>query len=91
MNRSVYPSIVERQVLKSRSWGFGNSKHCASKPPHFVLIQSIPFSHPSHDPTYHNSTPNTSNFFPSSLNGSFPNVGHVSLTPLYKFASNHNP
>lgn len=53
---------------------------------HSTQIQSL-----SHDPTYHNSTPSTSNFFPSSLNGSFPNVGHVSLTPLYRFASSHSP
>lgn len=45
----------------------------------------------SHDPMYHTSTPRTFHFLPSSLSGSFPNVGHVSLTPLLRLSSSHSP
>ena len=42
-------------------------------------------------PTYHTSTSRTSNLDPSSLKGSLPNVGHVSLIPLSRVSSSHSP
>ncbi|KAJ8606416.1 hypothetical protein MRB53_040999 [Persea americana] len=42
-------------------------------------------------PMYHTSTPMTSNFLPSSLNGSLPNVGQVSEMPLSSESSSQRP
>jgi hypothetical protein len=42
-------------------------------------------------PRVHSSTPMISNFSPSSLNGSFPNVGHELLTPFSNESSSHRP
>lgn len=47
--------------------------------------------HASHPPTHHTSTPTTSNFSPSSLNGSFPNVMQFPLTPRSSTPSSHSP
>jgi hypothetical protein len=42
-------------------------------------------------PMLQSSTPIISNFSPSSLKGSFPNVRHALLIPLSKVSSSHNP
>lgn len=42
-------------------------------------------------PMNHISTPRTSNFLPSSLSGSFPNVGHESLIPFASPSSSQRP
>lgn len=42
-------------------------------------------------PMYHNSTPITSNFLPSSLSGSFPNVRQELEMPLSRLSSSHSP
>lgn len=46
---------------------------------------------PHEVPKLQSSTPRTSNFSPSSLNSSFPNVRHLLLIPLSKLSSSHNP
>lgn len=56
---------------------------CSSFLPHKSPVLIL-FGVCSHDPTYQISTPMTSNLPPSSLNGSFPKVGQVALTPLPK-------
>lgn len=42
-------------------------------------------------PIIHISTPNTPNFSPSSLSGSFPNVRHRELTPFSNESFSHRP
>ena len=56
----------------------------------FLLSESLWMIY-SYTPMYHSSTPMTSNFLPSSLRGSLPNVGHVSETPFSRLSSSHRP
>ena len=42
-------------------------------------------------PMCQTSTPRISNFSPSSLSGSFPNVGHADDTPRSRLSSSHSP
>lgn len=83
-----------------RKWVFPSPNALAINQPINLPITSpapgltiSPPSQPSNveAPIYHTSTPITSNFSPSSLSPSFPNVKHRPLTPCSNTPSNHNP
>lgn len=57
------------------------------------IVRRLPMQkiHIVQAPMYHSSTPITSNFLPSSLNGSFPNVRQGLEMPLSRLSSSHSP